>query len=74
MARTVVKAKGETEKNIETAFKKATTIYIVNLISKVILFLASGIAIFFAVMMGYWGITICASFLCCLSAFKILEK
>lgn len=74
MAKTLVKAKGGTEKNIDTAFKKATTIYIVNLISQVVLFLASGVAIFLSTMMGYWGITVCAAFLCCLSAFKVLEK
>lgn len=74
MARQLVKVKGGTEKNVDTAFKKATTICIVRLISQVVIFLASGVAIFLSTMMGYWGITLCAAFLCYLATFKILEK
>lgn len=74
MARPLVKLKGGTEKNVDTAFKKATTIYVVNLISKVVLFLASGVAIFLSTTIGNWGIALCASFICVLSALRILEK
>ena len=68
-----VKTSGGTEKNIDTAFKQAKSIYIAQTIAQVIVFLASGVAIFFSTMMGYVGITVCAAFVCCLAVIRLLK-
>lgn len=65
--------KGGTSKNIDTAFKQAKAIYIAQTIAQVIVFLASGVAIFLSTMWNYWGITICAAFVCMLALCRILK-
>lgn len=61
------------EQNVDTAFKQAKSIYLANTIASVIVFLASGTAVFLSTVWGYWGITVVSAFICSLSVFKILK-
>lgn len=70
----VVNVKGATsEQNVDTAFKQAKAIYLANTIAQVIVFLASGVAVFLSTMMGYWGITIVSAFICGLAVLQLLK-
>lgn len=73
MGKTTIKEKGGTSKNIDTAFKQAKAIYITQTIAQAIVFLASGVAIFLSTMWNYWGITVCAAFVCCLAVIRLLK-
>lgn len=68
-----INVKGGTSKNIDTAFKQAKAIFVTQTIAQVIVFLASGVAIFFATMLGYWGILIVAATICGLAVCRILK-
>lgn len=68
-----INVKGGTSKNVDTAFKQARAIYIAQTIAQVIVFLASGVAVFFSTMWGYWGITIVAACICGLATCRLLK-
>lgn len=68
-----IKTEGVTDGSVDTAFKQAKAIYITQTIAQVIVFLASGVAIFLSTMWGYWGITICAACICGLTICRLLK-
>lgn len=73
MAKTKLKIDGGAESNVNTAFKQAKAIYITQTIAQVIVFLASGVAVFLSTMWNYWGITIVAACICGLAICRLLK-
>ena len=68
-----VNYKGNGGEDMKTAFENAKGVFIAQTLAQVIVFLASGVAMFIAQYLGYWGMTIVFAFIMTLTVIKLLR-
>ena len=67
-----IKATGGNPKNIETAFKQATAIYVMQMVAAITVFFGAGVGMFLATIWGYWALALISALVLALSTCKLL--